>query len=1713
MDVFDLNDALIGAYQQFARSFTEIRSEPLLRQVDAIYESGRYWPEPLIAINPHFAMGDTIGELTASGTLHQNTGKIFGSLPGLYRHQQQALVKAAAGRSFVVTTGTGSGKSLCFFVPILDAAVRARMAGEPRRTRAIIIYPMNALANSQMKELEKYISSSDLSDDLRPTFARYTGQDGDISREEIRKTKPDILLTNFMMLELLLTRQSARDRDVIENAQGLDFIVLDELHTYRGRQGADVAMLMRRLRDRVCGSKTPVCIGTSATMASEGSAESRQEAVARVASRLFGTPISSEDVIGESLQRATGNVAASDIFATQLRESMMSPIPDVMRDEELAKHPLAQWIELEIGLEEGQELRRRRPTTLSRAADRLSDATSVEPARCADQLKRMLTLMSEPEVNRGGSSAKAFMAFKMHQFISGAGFAYSTAHEDARRRITVEGQRNDPQNPDAYLYPTFFCRQCGQDYLCVAVDEVQGQRVLAPRSIDETPIESDDEEATAGYLLLEPDNDAEFEFNGSPDRYPEDWTEIVGHQVRIRSNRRRSMPREVQIAPNGALDDGGRKAWFIPGKFRFCLTCRNQPTQAREINKLAGLSAEGRSSSTTLITSTILRWMNDPAAQVSRTKRKLLGFTDNRQDAALQAGHFNDFTFVTLLRAGMLKAVRDAGPDGIADADFGRAVQNALGFVAPNEARRGEWMLNPEVKGPSRQDAERILAGVLAHRVWADLRRGWRFTNPNLEELGLIEVSYLGVEELAEDEALLLQCPELALQPIERRVAFINTLFDAMRQALAVSAEALDDTEVASRAERSRHHLREPWAISMQEKLRSAAALVIDQPKRTARAELTVIRAGARSGLVRRLRSAQFWGDRIDGDLCVEAIRAVLDHAVEYNLVQRFTTDFDVVGWRLAGASVRLTSGSGAKQGNAYFSNLYTHLAGVLEADDAPFIFGLESREHTAQVDQERREWREARFRWEEADKAYVQSNKDEMRQVGEPTVFLPALFCSPTMELGVDISALNAVYLRNAPPTPANYAQRSGRAGRSGQAALVVTYCAAQSPHDQYYFARRGDLVDGIVKPPALDLANEDLLRAHLHAIWLSETGHELAADIPQVLALDGHEQPLRPEVAEAITKPELGTRAEAAMLRVLHSVREELPAGSGPWADDLGGFASATAAAAAEKFDDAFDRWRQLYQSAQGQLREANRISETPGISAKDRKEAKSQQIQANEQIALLERGASRNGSDFYTYRYLATEGFLPGYNFPRLPVYAFVPASGVSATRSAYLQRARFLAISEFGPHSLVYHEGRAFRVVKAKLPLELRTLADGKLATSTLWVCGQCGGFHKAEVERCAVCGASMAGAEPVRNAVRIDNVETIPAERITANDEERQRRGFEIQSVFAWSERNGSQPTLEAWVADKDGMVLSVDYGAGATICRINKGLRRRTQKSLLGFNIDPVTGKWAKSVEDEEGEPDPDRTLAQRIVPIVQDVKNAALIRWSQDLSPVSVATLQHALTRGIGLVFELEEGEVQTEPTPSKDDRRAILAYEATEGGAGVLNRLAREPNAMSRVARQALDIMHFRNVEAAIEAADPNALESDPDAGCVKGCYRCLLSYYNQPDHALLDRHDPDALHILLRVARAGVAPAPIQGSSSPWGKALDTWGLPRPDAERLRVEGHEFDLVWRSHLIVASAVPVTHQMEQLLVDRGYQLMKLPLEPPEIPPAELVRALGANS
>src|SRR5690606_21435393 len=156
-----------------------------------------------------------------------------------------------------------------------------------------------------------------------------------------------------------------------------------------------------------------------------------------------------------------------------------------------------------------------------------------------------------------------------------------------------------------------------------------------------------------------------------------------------------------------------------------------------------------------------------------------------------------------------------------------------------------------------------------------------------------------------------------------------------------------------------------------------------------------------------------------------------------------------------------------------------------------------------------------------------------------------------------------------------------------------------------------------------------------------------------------------------------------------------------------------------------------------------------------------------------------------------------------------------------------------------------------------------------------------------------------------------------------------------------------------------------------------------------------------------EGQPDPDKTPPQRIVPYVQDQKNALHLMPAPSadgarMTDRTLATLQHALRRGIEACYQLEEGELLVEPLPDAASRSGLLFYEATEGGAGVLNRLVHEPTAVALVARSALRVMHL-DVSDDLETPvpEPAALTDVEGTSCVAGCYRCLLSYYNQPDH----------------------------------------------------------------------------------------------------------------
>ena len=422
--------------------------------------------------------------------------------------------------------------------------------------------------------------------------------------------------------------------------------------------------------------------------------------------------------------------------------------------------------------------------------------------------------------------------------------------------------------------------------------------------------------------------------------------------------------------------------WFLPGKFRFCPACGDQPAvQAREINKLASLSAEGRSSATTLLVSSALRWMNASRQRHYRPdKRKLLGFTDNRQDAALQAGHFNDFLFVALLRAATLAAVRAAGPEGLSEDEFGRRVQRHAGFQGAKRERRKEWMLDPEMQGrrlrsmPSdagaRAGAPRLgrpAARLAVHqsRTW----RSWAWSAPTMfrSMIWPLMTTHLPTPRPSFARA--------SARRSERKA--LRILLDHLRQGLAdhdrspgpANVEAIGNAIAAEPA-------RAVVDLAAGEPARGGGAdhrCPEARKTRGVRGETLIVRGGAaqpcwRATLVR----AEHLGQAASSARPISrSSSALLAAAAEYGLVRSVATASTLTGWRLAANAVRLVaSGRPCRRqaANPYFAELLSHARRCACERRRRLVRPRGPRAHRA-GGSGRREWREWRFRWGDEDR------------------------------------------------------------------------------------------------------------------------------------------------------------------------------------------------------------------------------------------------------------------------------------------------------------------------------------------------------------------------------------------------------------------------------------------------------------------------------------------------------------------------------------------------------------------------------------------------------------------------------------------------------------------------------------------------------------------------------------------------------------------------
>ncbi len=1550
-----MHQRIMRDYRYFVQSFIHIADDRVRTYVDEQLEKEQQlWPEPLVQLSPAYRRADDVDQLAARGLLHPTTAAIFRRSRhepiSLYLHQVEAIERARAGRSYVVTSGTGSGKSFCYFLPIIDEVVRQPQLGGPV---AIIVYPMNALVNSQLNALEVlkrgYEERTGQAFPVR--FARYTGETKKEDRQRIRRNPPHILLTNYMMLELMMVRPE--DRPLVQNKDVRQvplYLVFDELHTYRGRQGADVAMLIRRLKARLQREKT-IHIGTSATMVAHRDAtpDDRRKTISEFASVFFGHDIPADDIIEETLDPITQGGSPTE---EELREALDSPLPATAED--FCRHPLVRWVEHALGIEteEGGRLRRRVPRTLNEAAAELAELTERSVEECTVHIRKVLLQASQFR----DASNRPLFSFKLHQFINQGGTLYATLEEPEARSLAFE--QPPPTSESAKIWaPLRFCRICGQDHYQVVLTPDGAFQPAYPDGLDE-------QEGTFGYLTLDIPDLLDLE-----EAIPHNWL-YNGKLTAIWRNR---VPQEVWVRPDGKLSkspvQGAVKAWWQADKFYLCLGCgENYTARENEYSKLATLSTEGRSSATTILATSLLRHARKAPDVI---KPKLLTFTDSRQDAALQAGHFNDFIHVAVLRAALYQALRERGK--LRYENLATEVVERMGLQIADIAQGSRLDPDSNMARKIRQTFKELTE----YRLLYDLRRGWRVTQPNLEEVGLLRIEYEGLDELLQKKEKLAELPELSRVPLDKRRKVIVGVLDFMRKKLAIDALILTDTrkqgELAKRAETQ---LNEFWGLDVNgSELRPGAVLVRGKPKRWTE-KGTQLRLTWRSRLGRRIKREL---DLISEEEFEAFIDRLLDWLVRQGFLREDDGANDVRYYRLAVSCMVWRHGDGKHPApdwvwsrrttevpapvNRFFLNFYQEMASELAH--------MEAREHTAQVVAEgERERRERRFRGEE-----------------EPP--LPYLICSPTMELGIDIADLNAIHMRNVPPTPANYAQRSGRAGRQGQPGLIITYCGAHRPHDAYFFRHREEMVAGSVRAPRLDLTNEALIKSHVQAEWLAEVGLPLGQSISEVIEISAGEHktnddyPLKVEVQQQLI---LSSERKGLLMSRLETIfqfdQQRL--------DDAGWYTTewleSILEQAPKNFNKAFERWREMFRAATEEMRRGQKLeySHVRDEQQQGRRMVEEAKRQRN---LLLQQNVEREEGDFYPYRYLATEGFLPGYNFPALPLRAWVPRG----EKGEFIARPRFLAIREFAPQNTVYHEGVKWTVVGFQTPpggLEHRRMRKR--------ICRQCASYTDVSNDVCPVCGVLFDGSNStILDLMDMPNVRVWRRERINCNEEERLRYGYHIQFTYQLAPEGAHHKRVTKAVVSN---YLHLEYAPAASILLVNHGWRRRRDQQ--GFLVDFQNNDLI--LKDDRA-----RDVDQR-VPASSNVQRVRLcVHYNLNLLRLKLAqtelredaefetTLMYALERAIEHAFQIEDAELVVEAV-GEGAGRAIMLYETGEGGAGVLRQLVEDGNALREVARQALILMHF----------DPDSGEDLSEDG-HHACYECLLSFANQQKAQFINRY----------------------------------------------------------------------------------------------------------
>jgi ATP-dependent helicase YprA (DUF1998 family) len=1189
----DASLEILDSVERYLKSSFNPRRESIARDFDKAITEGRINKDIGGAlyreVRRKFASGTSLKELAGKGVIHPDLVKFTDFV--LFAHQTKALELASGNnRNVIIATGTGSGKTESFLLPIIDSLLKERDTGTlSDGIRAIIIYPMNALATDQLDRLE---SGLQLFPEI--TFGRFVGPTkvtrkaaqaarGDkpfsinerASRDEIVASPPHILITNYAMLERLLLLPQWKSLFTGH----MKWIVMDEVHSYDGSRALEISMLLRRLKSRTGAPSGVKCIAASATLGDSDS-DLDAERAARYASNLFGETFETSDLIRPEFVDKTAQAELVDIL-----------------------------------LPENNSL--------------------IEQYRKDD-----------------------FGAF--HLFVRNPGGAFiclSSIHPTNYPRIRLQSNRTcDTCHQVGFvsrLIELGACRKCGVEYL-IGKKLHTGELVIADESDESAQffrlISADisdwpDDDKNLG-ATEEIDDDTEELASASPSKY---WCPVC---AQVNASSTCSCGHASLIEIGEALRPGKN------GKLK-CDNC-GSPGERSPFGPILR-PVSGVDALTSVITTAMYQSLPTEEGSLGAGNRKLLAFSDNRQDAAYFAPYLKSSYFDILRRRLILAALNklEESPYSESPYDLSQITSSMKNFedVIPEYANTKLWswawirgeLVTTDI-GITLADSGTVRFYVPKIKMQKSLEVLKSYGLAEQDAYQLINViiktaMYDGAMELpiGVDPADEVFAPKEKPVYLNRIGATANTKAWISEVSVGNKRTNIISRVFESEKEKTADILTQLWETFFEDGIFLA-------PKEG-------IRAVANSAIV---------VEKNDGTLykCTKCRRFS-----QWILPRGICPTKNCIEGKLE--IVRIDS-----------SNHYRNLFESLE------IASLNSKEHTAQ--------------WTAEEAEIVQ----EEFIAGKVNV----LSCSTTFEMGVDIGSIVAVLCRNVPPSPANYVQRAGRAGRrQGDKALIVTFARRRS-HDIQYVSNPLMLIKGAIPVPSLSLENVDLIRRHIFAVALSSFLREISfvgtrsEDFFE--EKDGNPSVARKFRDWLYSKPE-SLMSEIASLGLPESITIRLQIAHWGWVQILD-----------EVDEDGRGAW--LLQIEKLYAEDINGITST--IEALSSGKETSTEATRRARLLKIREDLQRR----QIVEPLANGGILPKYGFP-VDVASLIPsfASPQQASK-VELSRDLSMAIAEYGPGSQVVAGGHVLTSKGIRRPANA-TFGSMMFVSYT---CDSCGWFWHA-----------------------------------------------------------------------------------------------------------------------------------------------------------------------------------------------------------------------------------------------------------------------------------------------------------------------------------------------------------------------------------------------